>query len=224
MTYPFATARFIIFSKPSYFLVAAFLSVFKAKGTNCFFRRILTLINASRLRGIDKLWRFGQGSTRGTSKAKILSKSHHWNVFVQVAALKQLLFAGPCIPPQMLVQNDHPMQTFQLFNIETNVQEYNLYLVVNEQWDSEHLHLHLYLHLASWQYACAQHNVHLTLVFSLTLGKLALMLALALGSAHRRYAHRHLALASALILTLGKCECVRAPGTYTCTWPCARTG
>ena len=123
---------------------------------------------------------------------------------MQVAALKQLLFAGPCIPPQMLVQNDHPMQTFQLFNIETNVQEYNLYLVVNEQWDSEHLHLHLYLHLASWQYACAQHNVHLTLVFSLTLGKLALMLALALGSAHRRYAHRHLALASALILALGR--------------------
>ena len=67
----FATARFIIFSKPSYFLVAAFLSVFKAKGTNGFFRLLLTLIYV-RLRGGDKLWRFGQGSARGTSKAKIL--------------------------------------------------------------------------------------------------------------------------------------------------------
>ena len=42
---------------------------------------------------------------------------------MQVAALKQLLLAGPCIPPHMLVQNDHPLsdynsQTFQLFNIE----------------------------------------------------------------------------------------------------------
>ena len=47
---------------------------------------------------------------------------------MQVAALKQLLLAGPCIPPHMLVQNDHPLsdynsQTFQQFNIETTVQD-----------------------------------------------------------------------------------------------------
>ena len=127
MTYPFATARFIIFSKPSYFLVAAFLSVFKAKGTNGFFRQIFILIYA-RLRHSDKLWRFDQGSTIGASKAKILLTSHHWNALVQVAALKQLLLAGPCIPPHMLVRNDHPpsdynSQTLQLFNIETTVQD-----------------------------------------------------------------------------------------------------
>ena len=103
------------------------VSVFKVKGKNGFFRQILTLRYA-RLKCCDKLWRFGQGSTRGTSKAKILSTSHHWNALVQVAALKQLLLAGPCIPPHMLVQNDHPLsdynsQTLQLFNIETTVQD-----------------------------------------------------------------------------------------------------
>ena len=167
----------------------AFLSVFKAKGTNGFFRLLLTLIYV-RLRGGDKLWRLGQGSARGTSKAKILSTSHHWNASVQVAALKQLLLAGPCIPPHMLVQNDHPLsdynsQTFQLFNIETTVQDTTCtwWCTISGTFSTCAC---TYTCTSTWECAGAPCACTCTYTWQIgsAQGHLALLLALALGSAH----------------------------------------
>ena len=140
------------------------------------------------LRGSHKLWRFDQGSTICASKAKILLTSHHWNALVQVAALKQLLLAGPCIPPHMLVQNDQPpsdynSQTLQLFNIETTVQDTTCTWWCTNSGTSSTWAC-IYTCTSTSQCACAVQIVHLTLVLALALGKLALLLALALGRAH----------------------------------------
>ena len=169
-----------------------------------------------------KLWRFGPGSTRGSSKAKILSTSHHGNALVQVAALKQLLLAGPCIPPHMLVQNDHPLsdynsQTFHLFNIETTVQDTTCTWWCTNSGTSSTC-ICTYTCTSTWQCACAVHIVHLTFVHAL--GKLALLLALALDYAVAMCTgtwHLHLH----LYLHLASLQCT---STCTSTWQCARTG
>ena len=190
----FATTRYIIFSQPSYFLVAAFWQAkylfSRPKVQMVSFTRYLFLYMPEMLRGSDKLWRLGQGSARGTSKAEILWTSHNWNALVQVAALKQLLLAGPCLTPHMLVQNDHPLsdynsQTFQLFNIETSVQDTTCtwWCTISGTFSTCAC---TYTCTSTWECAGAPCACTCTYTWQIgsAQGHLALLLALALGRAH----------------------------------------